>query len=281
MLENTFCHVPRVGATTERRLWAAGVHTWAAVIDGAPLPLPAHRTPPFRRAIAASADHLATGNPDYFYERLPSDEQWRLFPQFNSSVAYLDIETTGLSAPADYITTIVVYDGRTIRHYVNGRNLAEFGRDVRQYQVLVTYNGKTFDLPFIRRSLGLALNQAHIDLRYVLASLGIRGGLKGCERQLGLPRDPALADVDGFFAVLLWEEFQRSGNPRALETLLAYNTIDVLNLQTLMHLAYNRKLAQTPFVGTHRLTVPPLPRVPFRPDRATVESIRARTGFRF
>ena len=39
------------------------------------------------------------------------------------------------SAPADHITTIVVYDGRTIRHYVNGRNLAEFGRDIRAVPV--------------------------------------------------------------------------------------------------------------------------------------------------
>lgn len=42
---------------------------------------------------------------------------------------------------------------------------------------------------------------AHIDLRYVLASLGYRGGLKGCERQLGLDRQE-LQDVDGFFSLI-------------------------------------------------------------------------------
>jgi hypothetical protein len=32
-----------------------------------------------------------------------------------------------------------------------------------------------------------------------------------------------LIDVDGFFAVLLWWDFKRNKNQKALETLLAYN----------------------------------------------------------
>jgi uncharacterized protein YprB with RNaseH-like and TPR domain len=50
-------------------------------------------------------------------------------------------------------------------------------------------------------------------------SLGFKGGLKGCERQLGLDRGD-LKDIDGFFAVLLWGEYQRTGDQKALDTLL-------------------------------------------------------------
>ena len=71
------------------------------------------------------------------------------------------------------------------------------------YRLLVTYNGKTFDAPFVRRCLGAPLDQPHIDLRYVLGSLGYRGGLKGCERQLGIPRQ-GLEDVDGAFSCRGW-----------------------------------------------------------------------------
>ena len=76
---------------------------------------------------------------------------------------------------------------------------------------------------FIESYFNIQLNHAHIDLRYILQSLGFRGGLKGCERQLGIDRGD-LRDIDGFFAVLLWHEYQRNGNrPRVLvaQTLLS------------------------------------------------------------
>jgi uncharacterized protein len=173
-------------------------------------------------------------------------------------VAYLDIETTGLGGPGDHITTIALYDGRAIRHYVHGRNLPEFARDIPSYKLLVTYNGKCFDLPILRTTFGLALNQPHIDLRYVLASLGYRGGLKGCERTLGLDRGD-LANVDGYFAVLLWHDYQRYRSPEALETLLAYNIRDAVNLETLLVMAYNLKAAQTPFGSGIAFSLPVAP----------------------
>ena len=132
---------------------------------------------------------------------MPAAESWRLFGDFRGDCAYLDIETTGMES-FDQITTIALYDGRTIRTYVQGRNLMDFIQDVSAYQVLITYNGKSFDVPFLTRCLHCRLDQAHIDLRHVLASLGVRGGLKSCERQLGLAR-PGLEDVDGYVAVLL------------------------------------------------------------------------------
>jgi hypothetical protein len=121
---------------------------------------------------------------------------------------------------------------------------------------------------------------AHIDLRYVLKSLGYAGGLKRCEKALGLDRGD-LDGVDGFFAVLLWQEFQQTGNIKALETLLAYNIEDVVNLETLMVLAYNMKLKDTPFSQSHALPMPEIPDIPFKPDRPTIEKIRQKNGFFF
>jgi len=56
-------------------------------------------------------------------------------------------------------------------------------------------------------------------LRYVLKSLGYSGGLKSCEKALGLDRGD-LDGVDGYFAVLLWRDYQKKHNEKALETLL-------------------------------------------------------------
>jgi hypothetical protein len=119
------------------------------------------------------------------------------------------------------------------------------------------------------------LEQAHIDLRYVLRSLGLRGGLKSCERQLGMAR-PGLEDVDGFVAVLLWHDYQRGTNPLALETLLAYNSQDTVNLESLMVEAFNRKLdllGRVDFASGLRLDMPEPPPNPFRPDATTVQRL--------
>ena len=138
-----------------------------------------------------------------------------------------------------------------------------------RYRVLVTYNGSTFDLPFLEREFGIRLNQAHIDLRYVLKSLGLGGGLKNCERCLGIQRQ-GMENIDGSMAVLLWRDYRRRGDPRALETLLAYNVQDTLNLETLMVEAYNRKLESTPFAASHRLPPAQTPSNPFTADEQLV-----------
>jgi uncharacterized protein YprB with RNaseH-like and TPR domain len=273
LLRSTFRHIHGVGPKTEHLLWEVGVRDWQAALSPNAVSLSEARRGRLCDALHESIARLEAGDARYFSDTLPSSELWRMFPEFQDSVAYVDIETTGLGSPGDYITTIALYDGRSVQTYVQGRNLGDFCRDIQRYRLLVTYNGKGFDVPFIRTDLGLAMEQAHIDLRYVLASLGYTGGLKGCEKRLGIDRGD-LVDVDGFFAVLLWRDYERNRDPRALETLLAYNVLDVVNLETLMVLAYNMKLEGTPFEETHRLPSPVQPPNPFRADLGTIYRIR-------
>jgi len=151
--------------------------------------------------------------------------------------------------------------------------LDDFIDEIYKYKVIVTYNGKSFDIPFIESFFKIRLNHAQIDLRYVLYSLGFRGGLKGVERQLGTDRGN-LRDIDGFFAVLLWNEFIKTKNQQTLDTLLAYNIQDTVTLENLMVTAYNIKLKDTPFYETHLIEEPTLPINPFRVDLATVDKIK-------
>ena len=176
-------------------------------------------------------------------------------------MAYLDIETNGLAGPEEFITTISMFDGVSINYYIRDYNLYQFRDDVQKYKLLVTYNGKCFDLPAIERHLNVRFNQAHIDLRFVY-SLGYKGGLKGCEKMMGLDRGE-LTDVNGYFAVSLWNEYQKRTNVKALETLLAYNILDAANLEYLMVKAYNEKLLDTPFVTEHELPLPHLSKILF------------------
>ena len=272
MLKNTFCHIPGISRAAEQQLWSVGIHSWEAARDAGKTRLPIKKAGSLSLRIKDSFERLEKNDPNLFADLLETSQHWRLFPDFRRAVAYLDIETTGLGH-SDSITTIVIYDGQSIFHYVRGENLDDFKRDIEKYSLLVTYNGKCFDVPFIERRFKIEMNQAHIDLRYVLKNLGYTGGLKGCERKLGLDRKD-LADVDGWFAVLLWNDFKRNKNQKALETLLAYNTCDVVNLETLMVMAYNLNLASTPFTATHQLAPPAIPEIPFKADRETINRLK-------
>lgn len=274
MLFNTFMHIPGIGAKTEELIWASGIHTW----DDFRAPYPSDLS---KQKISLINQHKPLSSEitgqvlKSFANSLSSSQLWRLFPHFRNKTAYFDIETTGLDKDTSEITTIALYDGNSIFHYVNGENLEKFAQDISQYEVLVTYNGKIFDVPMIETYLGVTLDQVHIDLRYILQSLGITGGLKGCEKKLGINRGD-LDGVDGYFAVLLWQEYKRTGNRKALETLLAYNIEDTVNLETLMVHAYNMNLDKTPFSRSHCLALPEFPDNPFQPDHQCINRIKNR-----
>jgi uncharacterized protein len=98
---------------------------------------------------------------------------------------------------------------------------------------IFTYNGKRFDLPFIRDRLGLNLEAefGHHDLMYDCWRNNLYGGFKAVEHQLGIPR--RLKGINGFEAVMLWWRYVNEGDRTALELLLEYNREDVMNLKVL------------------------------------------------
>jgi uncharacterized protein YprB with RNaseH-like and TPR domain len=279
MLKNTFLHISGVGIKTEQRFWESGIHTWDDFTSNCPIWLSKPRLDTIATCLEESKRQFKNGNLGYFSNLLPANQQWRFFPEFRDSAVYLDIETAGLKMWGFEITTISLYNGKSIFYYVNGQNLDDFLDEIRKYSVIVTYNGKSFDIPFIESHFGIKLNQAHIDLRYVLASLGYTGGLKGCEIQLGIDRGD-LRNLDGYFAVLLWYDYLHNGNEKALETLLAYNIQDVLSLEHLMVISHNQKIQNTPFYN-NKLPEPDLPEIPFRADLKTVDRIKAQLEFGF
>jgi uncharacterized protein YprB with RNaseH-like and TPR domain len=279
MLQNTFCHLNKIGPKREASFWENRILSWNDLLfaltadNGRPVKVPLC----LKDELDDSFRHLAGGNVKYFSDRLKSADAWRMFADFRSGIAYIDIETTGLEDPD--ITTIALYDGKKIKYYVNGQNLDRFRDDILNYPLIVTFNGKTFDVPIIEKFFNIKLDQAHIDLRYVLKSLGYSGGLKRCEKQLGISRGE-LDGVDGYFAVLLWHEYCKTKNKKALETLLAYNIEDVVNLEKLMVTAFNEKIKPLALLCIESLPEPVPPEIPFTPDRAIIDRIKYRSPVR-
>ncbi|HHT9154012.1 MAG TPA: ribonuclease H-like domain-containing protein [Candidatus Hypogeohydataceae bacterium YC40] len=169
-----------------------------------------------------------------------------MYSDFAGGAVFLDIETTGLSSFWNDITIIGVYDSRGPKVFVKGQNLGDFPGAVRNYTLLITYNGKQFDVPFLKAHFpGLKLPDAHLDLRFFMSSLGLSGGLKKIERVLSIGREGPLREVDGYMAVRLWQEHLK-GNRTALETLIRYNLEDVVGLKAVVERAYNMAIKRLP-----------------------------------
>ncbi|MBM4354666.1 MAG: hypothetical protein FJ109_12910, partial [Deltaproteobacteria bacterium] len=232
-------------------LWNSGIRTWwdAAV--------PTLRSVPFLQdVIGDSLRALGDGRWESVADRLAAVEHWRaLCCRRDSDVQplrwlALDIETTGLAPPACHVTVIGLCGHATGFEPVsiNADTLdwhAVLSRFLAESDVLVTFNGRRFDVPFLRSSLGWEQTRFppfHVDLYYLWKRLGERGGLKKIQVRLLGRREGALAEVDGYTAVKLWHAHRR-GVGGALETLVRYCLEDVVVLFELARMGYDRAAA--------------------------------------
>jgi uncharacterized protein YprB with RNaseH-like and TPR domain len=260
MLRHTFVHLPGVGPKRERAFWEQGILDWEGFLANIAETRPrAGVRDTMIALVRQSVEALSRRDAWFFKPHLPSGESWRLYPEFADRALFLDIETTGLSGEYDDVTVIGALGDGELALFVKGFNLDEFPAYVARFPLLVSYNGSQFDVPFLRAHFPKArLDQPHIDLRFVLASLGYKGGLKAVEDRLGLRRDSSIEGVDGFEAVRLWHRFRR-GDRSALEKLILYNVTDVANLVELADTAVELKLGRLAFPDRDRLCKPCAP----------------------
>lgn len=229
-IENSFIPVRGVGVKTERRLWEHGITHWDEFDGSVVGPTTADRIFEFVNEARARLDD---GDSRFFDGAFPSKERWRLYENFRDSTTFFDIETTGLDATRDDVTTVSFScDGETTT-LVRGENLTAdaLREQFTAADLLATFNGASFDVPFLEQSFDLTVDVPHVDLMYPCKRLGLSGGLKQIEKDVGISRDRP--DLSGRDAVRLWRQYER-GDDGALDTLVSYNREDTENLRTLM-----------------------------------------------
>ena len=241
MLQKSFCHLKGITIKKEQKIWKLGLTSWHELLEKIDEISFLKDNELLKNQLEDSIFYYEKGLVRNFHKMFPVAETWRLYNNFKHKTAFLDIETNGLSSYS-YITTVSVANSQTpeIKTFIRNINLSELIDYLEEFDVLVTFNGNTFDLPIIERIFQHKLTHFCIDLRYVLASLGFKGGLKSIEKQLGINRNE-LDGVDGAMAVELWNQYYYSGRQDALELLVRYNQADTYNMIELLDLACELK----------------------------------------
>jgi predicted nuclease with RNAse H fold/dephospho-CoA kinase len=120
------------------------------------------------------------------------------------------------------------------RVYIAGDDPEFLLSSLRSASALVTFNGTRFDLGFLEKTFaGMVLPTLHADLRYLAKRVGLTGGQKAIEKQLGISIRDAVQDVDGSVAVLLWHRYLR-GDKHSLRRLIEYNRCDVVAMRDIL-----------------------------------------------
>jgi uncharacterized protein YprB with RNaseH-like and TPR domain len=162
----------------------------------------------------------------------------------------IDIETGGFSGTEVFLIGLVPLDLRPLRvvqflarDYPEEeailRGLAELGA---QRDTWVTFNGKTFDEPFLRDRAAryrvpLKPPMVHVDVLHA-ARRRLRGQVSNCKLQtleqhlLGWQR---VGDVPGAEIPELFHHFMRTGNAAPIRPVLEHNQLDLISCTELLH----------------------------------------------
>ena len=249
MIRNSFIFLERVDHKIEQNLWAQGIYNWdhflkRRYVKGLSRPRKLY----YNRKILEAKKALYNFDSSYFADILPNSEMWRLYDFFKDETVFFDIETTGLSSYAD-VTMFGLFDGIETKTLIRNIswNLDALKKEFKKYKMIVTYNGTSFDLPFVRKRYPDLIpdNIPHFDLRFACNRIGLTGGLKGVEKALGIKRRKLVDGLDGGDALRLWKMYKATGDEHYINLLVEYNEEDIINLKTIANIVVKKLKEQS------------------------------------
>ncbi len=162
-----------------------------------------------------------------------------------SELAYVDIETSGFSAQYNNIISITILIRENDKYYIyqsfssneekECEDLIDFYNLIKSKKYIVTYNGKSFDIPFINTSMskyGLPYNlndlisiDLYKDMRILNRKLNIPNvKLKTVEKYFDIFRQDQLSGSD---VVELYNLYMRNKQDKYMKLILEHNFEDV------------------------------------------------------
>lgn len=166
-------------------------------------------------------------------------------------MVFFDIETLGLNPqfyPIILIGMSYEESGKYIVEQIFAEDileeeniLGEFKERIDPLDVIVSYNGKNFDVPYInkrmeRYRLDFSLNNEHLDVICYVRPNKRRLGLQSCslknvEKYLDLNRDDT---IDGAESITLYNRYVKSREDALKQKIMLHNFEDVYNLPKIL-----------------------------------------------
>jgi hypothetical protein len=222
-------HCYGIGPIRLAELHESGIRCWNDVIEQV------ERVPTRVRETVVAESHrclaaLEANQINYFLGRFIPQDRWRVLDHYRERASFFDIETTGLEYDSQ-ITVICCYHRFQLHTFVENENLDDFLDLIDDVELLVSFNGSTFDVPRVLDGFHIPkLPCPHLDLRWPCYHRGFLGSLKSIAEQLSITRPHDLQDADGALAVRLWEEWVANQDEFARDRLVRYCASDVLLL---------------------------------------------------
>lgn len=233
MLLNTFRHIKGIGKKSELSLWEKGITDWEKYLkaNGNQLPLfTSHKRDP----ILSSINAYKRGDIGFFARTLPNSEYYRIALTYPGETLFLDIETTGLSIYYDYLTLVGWSLGQKYGVCFRDQDATELIAVLESAKAIVTFNGAIFDLNFLKKTFpGIYIPPVHIDLRFLARRVGLSGGQKKIEPEIGFERPESIKEMEGESAPVLWYKYRR-GDREALKQLITYNHADIEGMKWIL-----------------------------------------------
>ncbi len=173
-----------------------------------------------------------------------------LFRKFgHRRMLFLDIETCGLTSAPVFLVGLCHIGERNLvlrqlfaRDYAEERALlAEVERILGEHDFLVTYNGKTFDIPFLRHRavhhrMRFETSIPHLDLLWMVRRRW-RDRLPDCKLKTvewRVLRRLRAGDIDGSEIPSSYHEYVKHGQPHRLLPVFHHNLLDVVAMAELL-----------------------------------------------
>ncbi len=94
MLEQSFIFLPKIGETTEKKIWNKGIHDWQTFLGSKNIKgISQARKEHFDWRIQQAKKAKKNEDIRHFHYYFPQREHWRLWNEYKDEAVCLDIET--------------------------------------------------------------------------------------------------------------------------------------------------------------------------------------------